>query len=200
MGTSVLNYGPSWQYTLVSSSLLPGGSVSYIANNTGPGVSFPNLFASYIRNKWAIMAYSIAPQPYRQISAEFNGFGPSKYFISLPTIAVLPLSALVIGLIITAWACIVTIKERRWVSRVEFESWWLVKALRPDIYIAGYGNAIEEEFDSACDGFSVKYNSESGHLSLVGQVERVWGHTNFLLWFKGISTYLQRYVIPSSLR
>jgi hypothetical protein len=173
MGTGFLNYGSSWQYTIVSGSFLPGGSVSYIANNTGSGVSFPDLFASYIRNQWALMAYAVAPQSYHQISAEFDGLGPDKLFISLTIIAVLPLSALVIGLFITMWACIVTIKERRWVSRVEFESWWLVKALRPDIYSAGYGNAIEKEFNSACDGFSVSYDGESGQLSLAGQVERV---------------------------
>jgi hypothetical protein len=174
MGTGVLNYGPSWQYTPVSGGSLPGGSISFIANNTGPGVSFPDLFASYIRNEWALMAYSMAPQSYYGISAEFDGFGSDKLFIGLTIIAVLPLSALVVGLIMTMWACIVTIKERRWVSRVEFESWWLVKALRPDIYSAGYGNAIEKEFNSACDGFSVSQDSESGQLSLVSQVERVW--------------------------
>jgi hypothetical protein len=173
MGTGVLNYGASWQYTPVSGSSLPGGSVSYIANNTGPGVSFPDLFASYIRNQWALMAYSVAPQSYHQISAEFDGLGPDKLFISLTIIAVLPLSALVIGLFVIWWACVITIKERRWVNRVEFESWWLVKALRPDIYSAGYGNAIEKEFNSACDGFSISQDSESGHLALASQVARV---------------------------
>jgi hypothetical protein len=115
----------------------------------------------------------MAPQSYHQISAEFDGLGPDKLFISLTTIAALPVSALVIGLFITVWAFIVTIKERHWVNRVEFESWWLVKALRPDIYSAGYGNAIEKEFNSACDGFCVSHDSESGRLSLVGRVERV---------------------------
>ena len=85
----------------------------------------------------------------------------------------LPLSALVVGLFIIGWACVVTIKERSGVSRVEFESWWLVKAPRPDIYNAGFGNAIEKEFNSACDGFSVSQDSESGHLYLVSQVGRV---------------------------
>jgi hypothetical protein len=65
------------------------------------------------------------------------------------------------------------IKERSWVSRVEFESWWLVKALRPEIYSAESGNAIEKEFNSACDGFSVSQNTESGHLYLLSQVGRV---------------------------
>jgi hypothetical protein len=171
MGTGVLNYGPSWQYTPVSSSWLPGGSVSYIANITGPGVSFPDLFASYIRNQWALMAYSMAPQSYHQVSAEFDGLGPDELFISLTIIVLLPLSALVIGLFVTVWAIIVTIQKRRWVSRVEFESWWLVKALRPDIYRRGHGNAVEKEFNSACDGFSVSYDSESGLLSSVGRVE-----------------------------
>jgi hypothetical protein len=173
MGTGVLNYGASWQYTPVSGSSLPGGSVSYIANNTGPGVSFPDLFASYIRNQWSLMAYSIAPQSSHQILSEFDGLGPDRLFISLTVIAVLPLSALVVGLFMTGWACVITIKERSWVSRVEFESWWLVKALRPDIYSAASGNAIEKEFNSACDGFSVSQNTESGHLYLVSQVGRV---------------------------
>jgi hypothetical protein len=171
MGTGVLNYGPSWQYTPVSSGSLPGGSVSYIANNTGPGVSFPDLFASYIRNQWALTSYAMAPQSYHQISASFDGLASDRLFIGLTIIAVLPLSGLIIGLFMTVWACIVTIKERHWVSHVEFESWWLVKALRPDIYSAGYGNAIEKEFNSACDGFSVSYDSESGHLFLADQVQ-----------------------------
>jgi hypothetical protein len=173
MGTGVLNYGASWQYTPVSGSSLPGGSVSYIANNTGPGVSFPDLFASYIRNQWSLMAYSIAPQSSHQILSEFDGLGPDKLFISLTVMAVLPLSALVVGLFMTGWACVITIKERNWVSRIEFESWWLVKALSPDIYSAASSNAIGKEFNSACDGFSVSQNTESGHLYLVSQVGRV---------------------------
>jgi hypothetical protein len=50
LGTVLLNYGPSWQYNPVSENSLPGGSVAYIANNTGSGVTFPALFSSYIRN------------------------------------------------------------------------------------------------------------------------------------------------------
>lgn len=44
LATAMLNYGPSWQY----SNSLPGGSGTYIANNTGPGLdTFAALFASY---------------------------------------------------------------------------------------------------------------------------------------------------------
>jgi len=164
MGTGVLNYGPSWQYTPVSSSYLPGGSVSYIANNTGPGVSFPDLFASYIRNQWALTAYAIAPQSYHQVPAEFDGAASNKLFISVTIVALLPLSALILGLFISVWACFQTIRERRWVNRVVFESWWLVKALRPDIYGAGYGNATKKELESANEGLYASYNSESGYL------------------------------------
>src|SRR5277367_5967760 len=105
MGTAMLNYGPSWQYNPVSENSLPGGSISYIANNTGPGVSFPALFSSYIRNQWMLMAYSIAPQSGQQISLPFVGSGPNKLYISLTTVSVLPSSALVIGLlvILRAW-------------------------------------------------------------------------------------------------
>jgi hypothetical protein len=171
MATALLNYGPSWQYNPVSENSLPGGSVSYIANNTGPGVSFPALFSSYIRNQWTLMAYSIAPQSGQQISLSFAGSGPNKLFISVTILIVLPSSALVIGLlmIIRAWLC--TIRQRHWVNRVEFESWWLAKALRPDVYRAGYCNATEKKFYEACEGFSTSYrdlrpNSNVGHLAL----------------------------------
>lgn len=157
MGTAMLNYGPSWQYNPVSENSLPGGSVSYIANNTGPGVSFPALFSLYIRNQWTLMAYSIAPQSGQQVSLPFVGSGSNKLYISLTLVSVLPSSALVIGLAITlrAWFC--TIRERHWVNRVEFESWWLIKALRPDMYRAGNSNATEKDFCDALGGFSTSY-------------------------------------------
>jgi hypothetical protein len=170
MGTAMLNYGPSWQYNPVSENSLPGGSVSYIANNTGSGVSFPALFSSYIRNQWTLMAYSIAPQSSQQIPLSFVGSGSNKLHISLTIISVLPSSALVIGLLVTVRAWVCTIRQRHWVNRVEFESWWLAKALRPDMYSAGYCNATEKAFNNACES-SVAYRdtrpySDVGHLAL----------------------------------
>jgi hypothetical protein len=171
MGTALLNYGPSWQYNPVSENTLPGGSVSYIANNTGPETSFPALFSSYIRNQWTLMAYSIAPQSGQQIPLSFVGSGPNQLYISLTIVSLFPFSALVIGLLVTLRAWICTIRQRRWVNRVEFESWWLVKALRPDIYSAGYCNATEKDFSKACESFSTAYRdvrpeSNVGHLTL----------------------------------
>jgi len=172
MGTALLNYGPSWQYNPVSENSLPGGSVSYIANNTGAGVTFPALFSAYIRNQWALTAYAITPQSGPQISLPFVGSGPNQLYISLTAVIWLPFSALAIGLlvILRAWVC--TIRQRRWVNRVEFDSWWLVKALRPDMYSAGYCNATEKYFHDACESFSVAYrdvrpaNYDVGHLVL----------------------------------
>ena len=171
MGTAMLNYGPSWQYNPVSENALPGGSISYIANNTGPGISFPTLFSSYIRNQWALMAYSIAPQSGQQISQRFDGSGAEKLYISVTLLSVLPASALVLGLlaIVRAWYCVM--RQRHWVNRVEFESWWLVKALHPGLYSPGYCNATEKNFNNACNGFSTAYrdvNSDNaaGHLAL----------------------------------
>jgi hypothetical protein len=171
MGTAMLNYGPSWQYSPVSENSLPGGSVSYVANNTGPGVSFPVLISSYIRNQWTLMAYSIAPQSGHQVSLPFVGSNSNKLYISLTFVSVLPSSALVIGLAITLRALFCTIRERRWVNRVEFESWWLIKALRPDMYRAGNSNATEKDFNDALGGFSTSYgdilpDSELGQLAL----------------------------------
>jgi hypothetical protein len=171
-GTVMLNYGPSWQYNPVSENSLPGGSVSYIANNTGAGVSFPALFSAYIRNQWTLMAYSIAPQSGQHISLSFVGPGPNtSLYISVTVISVLPSTALAIGLLVTlrAWVC--TIRQRRWVNRVEFESWWLAKALRPDMYRAGYCNATEKDFIDACENISTAYRdirpaSDVGHLLL----------------------------------
>jgi hypothetical protein len=171
MGTALLNYGPSWQYNPVSENSLPGGSVSYIANNTGAGVSFPALFSSYIRNQWTLMAYSIAPQSGQQIPLSFAGSGPNQLYISLTIISVLPSSALVIGLLVILRAWICTIRQRHWVNRVEFESWWLAKALRPEMYSVGCCNATEKGFNDACESFSVAYrdikpDSHMGHLTL----------------------------------
>jgi hypothetical protein len=171
MGTAMLNYGPSWQYNPVSENSLPGGSVSYIANITGTGVSFPALFSSYIRNQWMLMAYSITPQSGQTIPLSFVGSGPNKLYISLTIVSVLPSSALFIGLLVTlrAWVC--TISQSRWVNRVEFESWWLIKALRHDMYSAGYCNSTKKDFNNACESFSAAYrdirpDSAVGHLAL----------------------------------
>jgi hypothetical protein len=164
MATGVLNYGPSWQYSPVATSYLEGGSVSYIANNTGPGVSFPDLFATYIRNQWALMAYAISPQCSRQIEANFVGSASSKLFITVTAIAVLPLSALVLGLFTTLLAFFITLRERQWIQRVELEGWWLFKALRPDLRNDTYGDDTRKELQTAYDGLVVSYDSETGQL------------------------------------
>jgi hypothetical protein len=171
--TALLNYGPSWQYNPVSGNTLPGGSVSFIANNTGALTSFPDLFASYIRNQWALMAYSIAPLSGAQKRQQFVGTSSqSKLFIRVTPIAIVPVTALVIGLFITLRAWLVTIRLRYWVDRVEFGSWWLVKALRPDLYDAGYCNASSKDFQKACGDYELRYtdmipDEEIGHLMLV---------------------------------
>jgi hypothetical protein len=155
--TAMLNFGPSWQYNPVSENSLPGGSVTYIANNTGPDVTFPQLFASYIRNQWTLVAYSIPRVSGYQVPLSFFGTAPEKLYISLTVISVLPASALFIGLLITLRAWVYAIRHRHWVNRVEFESWWLVKALRPDMYAHGYSNATLNDFNAACEGVSTAY-------------------------------------------
>jgi hypothetical protein len=166
----MLNYGPSWQYNPVSENSLPGGSVSYIANNTGPGVSFPALFFEY-HTKPVDADGILDSATIRSANfLSFVGSGPNKLYISLTVVSVLPFSALVIGLLVTlrAWVC--TIRQRRWVNRVEFESWWLAKALCPGMYSAGYCNATEKDFKDACEGFSAAYRDiapgDEGHLAL----------------------------------
>jgi hypothetical protein len=171
MGTAMLNYGPSWQYSPIAGNSLPGGSLSYIANNTGPGVSFSALFSSYIRNQWALMAYSIAPQSGQQIPLPFVGLGTEKLYISLTLVTILPSSALIVGFLVTIWAWICTTRQRHWVNRVEFDSWWLVKVIRPDMYESGHCNATEKDFNDACKGFSAAYRDiypdrDVGHLVL----------------------------------
>jgi hypothetical protein len=166
LATAMLNYGPSWVYSAVTGA----GAISFIANITGPRVSFPELFASYIRNQWTLMAYSIAPQSGQQILLPFVGSGPNKLYISLTLIGILPASALILGLLVILRALVSTISYRHWVKRVEFESWWLIKALRSDLYSPGYGNATENVFKDACEG-SVVYKdtrpeSEVGHIAL----------------------------------
>ncbi|KAH7119455.1 hypothetical protein B0J13DRAFT_486533 [Dactylonectria estremocensis] len=171
LATAMLNFGASWQYTSVSENSLPGGSVSYIGNNTGKDASFPDLFASYIRNQWALMAYAIPRHTYRKLDQPFFGSGPNKLFVSVTLVAIAPCSALVIGILVTLRAWFTTITNRYLVNRVEFESWWLVKALRPDLYPPGFCNATENSFSMATDEVFVWYGdvrpaSEVGHLML----------------------------------
>ncbi|KAH6708952.1 hypothetical protein BKA61DRAFT_439489, partial [Leptodontidium sp. MPI-SDFR-AT-0119] len=128
LATVMLNYGASWQYTIVSDNDVPGGSVSYIANNTGPDVSFSDLFTSYIRNQWTLMAYAISRQTYLKLEQPFFGTGPYKLFISVTLVAVLPVAALALSILVTARAFVAMFLQRYWVNRVEFESWWLLKA------------------------------------------------------------------------
>jgi hypothetical protein len=171
MGTAMLNYGPGWQYNPVSENSLDGGSVSYIANNTGPGVSFPALFSAYIRNQWTLMAYSIAPQSGQQVSLPFVGSGSNKLYIRLTSVSVVPFSALLVGLAITVRSWLCTSRHHHWVNRVEFESWWLVKALRPGMYPVGNSNATEKDFIEALGDRSTSYrdinpNKDIGQLTL----------------------------------
>jgi hypothetical protein len=164
MATGVLNYGPSWQYSPAADSFLDGGSVSYIANNTGPGVSFSDLFASYIRNQWALMAYSMSPQCSQHVETDFEGSNSSKLFIIVTVVAVLPLSALVLGIFTTLIAISVTLRQRYLIQRVEFEGWWLVKALQPDVGNVANGDATLKELQTACDELEVSYDRDTGHL------------------------------------
>jgi hypothetical protein len=91
------------------------------------------------------------------ISLPFIGSGPNKLFIGLTKVAVLPASALVIGFLVTlrAWWC--TMRQRKWVNRVEFESWWLVKAMRWDLYRDGSANTIAKDFMESCKGYAAAY-------------------------------------------
>ncbi|KAK6335880.1 hypothetical protein TWF730_003254 [Orbilia blumenaviensis] len=171
LATAMLNYGASWQYNLVSENSLPGGSVSYIANNTGADVRFSDFFASYIRNQWALIAYAIPRQTYKKLEQNFSGTGPKKLFISVTLVAVFPVTALTIGLLVTLRALVATMTKKYWVNRVEFEGWWLLKALRPDLYPGGFCNATEDKFNEASENVSVQYcdvrpESDVGHLTL----------------------------------
>ncbi|PMD40829.1 hypothetical protein L207DRAFT_583006 [Hyaloscypha variabilis F] len=171
MGTALLNFGPGWQYNLLSGDYLPGGSVSYIANITGPGVNFSTLFTSYVRNQWALMAYSIAPQSGQQIALSFIGSGPDQLYISLTLVALLPSAALGIGLLVTLGASIRNIRERCWIKRVEFESWWLFKVLRHEDYKVEYCSATEGSFVKLVEDFTATYRKDGGYLE-VSEIER----------------------------
>jgi hypothetical protein len=157
ISTVLLNYGPSWQYSVVSENYLEGGSVSYIANNTQSPGTFAALFAGYIRNQWTLMAFSLVPQAGNKLPNPFFGSGPNSLYISVTGVVVLPLVALGLGLLVTVYATISTFRHRKWVNRMEFEGWWLVKALCPELYKPGYSNATEKDMKEACGGFSVSY-------------------------------------------
>jgi hypothetical protein len=157
ISTVVLNYGPSWQYSLVGQNDLDGATVSYIANNTGPPVTFSAIFAAYIRNQWTLMAYSLVPQTGNRLTSTFVGSGPNSLYIRVTAVIVLPLVALGLGLLVTVYASISTFRHRKWVNRIEFEGWWLLKALAPELYKPGYGNATEKDMKEACGGISVSY-------------------------------------------
>jgi hypothetical protein len=107
----------------ISDNSLPGGSVTYIANNTGPGLdTFAALFASCIRNQWTLMAYSIPRQSGKQLSLalQFFGTGPERLFVRLTAVSALPASALIVGLVVILRAFILTtsIVRRYWVNRI----------------------------------------------------------------------------------
>jgi hypothetical protein len=68
----------------------------------------------------------MASQSYHQTSAEFDGLGPGKLFISLTTITVVSLFALFMELFVIGWADMIS-----WISRVGFKNWWLVKSSSP---------------------------------------------------------------------
>ncbi len=51
--------------------------------------------------------------------------------------------------------------RRCWVNRVEFESWWLMNALRSDMYHAGYCNATSNGFYKACGEYELEYAPRS---------------------------------------
>jgi hypothetical protein len=108
------------------------------------------------------MAYSITPVSGYQTTMPFLGTGPSQLFIRITLISIIPSVALGIGLLVVlrAWICVIA--YRRWVNRVEFESWWLFKALRPDLYPAGHSNDVLGDFEQACKGISVRF--EGGNL------------------------------------
>ena len=94
--------------------------------------------------------------PARNSSSHSRDLAQTNY-IHVTAIGVLPCIVLVVGILVTlrAWLC--TIHRRYWVHRVEFESWWLVKALCPEMYSKGYSNGTEDEFIAACQGFSAAY-------------------------------------------
>jgi hypothetical protein len=163
-----------WRHPALSSATnSTGATVSYITNNTGPSVTFSALFAAYIRNQWTLMAYSLVPQTGNRLTSTFIGSGPNSLYISVTAVIVLPLVALALGLLVTLYASISTFRHRQWVNRVEFESWWLVKALSPELYKPGYGNATEKDMKEACGGFSLSYRYS-------GPEDRDVG--NFRLW------------------
>ncbi|KAK3369423.1 hypothetical protein B0T24DRAFT_681431 [Lasiosphaeria ovina] len=155
--TAMLNYGASWQYTIVSDNDVPGGSVAYIANNTGPGVAFHHLLAAYIRNQWALTAYAVSRHTYYKLERPFAGTGPEQLFVSATLVAALPAAALAVAIAVAARACVAAWGLGYWVNRVEFGGWWLLKAARPDLYGAGFGNATEDAFMRSCEKVDVQY-------------------------------------------
>jgi hypothetical protein len=80
--------------------------------------------------------------------------------------------ALIVGFIFTLRAWLVTISQRYWVDRIEFESWWLVKALRSDLYPNGYCNATSKDLEKSYEDWQLRYtdanpNEDVGYLALV---------------------------------
>jgi hypothetical protein len=82
---------------------------------------------------------------------------PKVLPITLTGVSILRTTALLAGLIVTIRALICTVIGRQWVNRVEFESWWLVKALCPEMCKIGYSNAMEKEFYTVSGGFYAVY-------------------------------------------
>jgi hypothetical protein len=70
----------------------------------------------------------------------------------------------VLGLFTTLIAFYVTLRQRYWVQRVEFEGWWLFKALRPDLRDVADCDATRKELQTAYNGLGASFNSSTGQL------------------------------------
>jgi hypothetical protein len=118
----------------------------------------------HLYQQWALMVYAISPQCSQHIEIDFEGLASNRLFISVTAIAVMPLAALVLGLFTTLIAFYVTLRQRYWVERVEFEGWWLFKALRPDLRDVAHGDATGKELQTVYNGLSVSFDNSTGLL------------------------------------
>jgi hypothetical protein len=92
------------------------------------------------------------------------------------------------------YAWISTLRHRRWVNRVEFQPWWLVKALKPELYTPGYGNATEKDLKKACTAYRVSYRDVRPELSDLGYLRLCPASRseNELIGTESIESFTQR--------
>ena len=160
ISTVFLNYGPSWQYNPVSANSLPGGSVSYIANLTTDADNFGDFIAIYIRNQWALVAYTNNFIQGFVTNTSYRVRTQPQLYIQATTILVAPASALGVC-VLCAFVCMFTMSRlgARY-GVVDVAPWWLLKATGVACGMERGHETSKSEFETWSNNVECVYSDE----------------------------------------